>query len=115
MEKETKGELNMLITDRHGETINSLEAWGKQGKPASASHWVVGRSAYELASDWIEFLRTKAGNNFEDRREVIERYRKRFKPEPLPHPESTWNQLQEIRGEILKLFEKADAIVRSAK
>ncbi len=54
MEKETVEELNMLITDRHGEAIDSLEAWKIKGKPASESHWVVGRSAYELASAWIE-------------------------------------------------------------
>lgn len=30
-----------------------MEEWKEIGKPAAESHWVRGRSAYELAADWI--------------------------------------------------------------
>lgn len=34
--------------------IVSLADWERLGKPASRDHWREGRSAYELAADWIE-------------------------------------------------------------
>jgi hypothetical protein len=42
------------ILSRNGDPITSLLDWEKLGKPASEHHWVEGRSAYELARDWIE-------------------------------------------------------------
>lgn len=45
---------DMWFRDRHGTEIASLEDWARLGKPASADHWKPGRSAYELASDWLE-------------------------------------------------------------
>jgi hypothetical protein len=44
----------MRFSDRHGVEIASLEDWARLGKPASTDHWKRGRSAYELAADWIE-------------------------------------------------------------
>lgn len=44
----------MEFTDRHGNTISNLTDWETLGKPAAEHHWVEGRSAYELAADWIE-------------------------------------------------------------
>jgi hypothetical protein len=44
----------MRFRDRHGKEIASLDDWARLGKPASADHWKPGRSAYELAADWIE-------------------------------------------------------------
>jgi hypothetical protein len=44
----------MEITGRHGEAIKSVDDWQKHGGPASATHWKPGRSAFELASDFIE-------------------------------------------------------------
>ena len=39
--------------DKHGGgEITSLESWRKYGQPASALHWVPGRSAMELAAAW---------------------------------------------------------------
>lgn len=44
----------MQITNRDGVPINSLEDWKQHGAPVSEGHWKPGRSAYELAQDWIE-------------------------------------------------------------
>jgi len=44
----------MIIANRKGQTIDSLGGWESLGKPASVEHWKAGRSAYELARDWIE-------------------------------------------------------------
>ena len=44
----------MRFVDRHGTQIASLEDWKHLGKPAAESHWKPGRSAYELASAWID-------------------------------------------------------------
>lgn len=44
----------MQFTNRRGVAIRSLDDWASLGKPASAEHWKCGRSAYELARDWIE-------------------------------------------------------------
>lgn len=42
------------VVNRAGDSITSLAAWEKFGGPAADRHWVEGRSAYELALDWIE-------------------------------------------------------------
>jgi hypothetical protein len=44
----------MRFLSRDDTEITSLEEWGQLGKPASDHHWKPGRSAYELAADWIE-------------------------------------------------------------
>jgi hypothetical protein len=44
----------MRFFDRDGAVIRSLDDWKRLGKPASESHWKPGRSAYELAHDWID-------------------------------------------------------------
>ena len=44
----------MQVVNRKDEPIHSLEEWKTRGKPASDKHWSEGRSAYELAADWIE-------------------------------------------------------------
>src|SRR5882672_8081570 len=44
----------MELTNRSGASIRSLDDWATLGKPASEDHWKPGRSAYELARDWIE-------------------------------------------------------------
>ena len=44
----------MEFTNRQGQAIGSLEDWASLGKPASADHWTPGRSAHELARDWVE-------------------------------------------------------------
>ena len=44
----------MRFANRHGLEIASLDAWHRLGKPAAEHHWKPGRSAYELAADWIE-------------------------------------------------------------
>jgi hypothetical protein len=44
----------MRFTSRHDEEIRSLDEWAHLGKPAADRHWKPGRSAYELAADWIE-------------------------------------------------------------
>src|SRR5262249_36626687 len=44
----------MVLSNRHGRAIRSLEDWASLGKPASDDHWRAGRRAYELARDWIE-------------------------------------------------------------
>lgn len=43
----------MIIQNRHGERFASLDDWRDLGGPASASHWVDGRSAKCLAEAWI--------------------------------------------------------------
>src|SRR5689334_5394001 len=43
----------MRFVGRHGEEIRSLDDWARLGKPAAEHHWVPGRSAYELAADWL--------------------------------------------------------------
>jgi hypothetical protein len=42
------------LRNRKGVPITSLNDWATLGKPASAEHWKPGRSAYELAHDWME-------------------------------------------------------------
>src|SRR4051812_24343798 len=42
------------VTGRSGHRIETLEDWRKHGGPASTKHWKPGRSAYELAADWID-------------------------------------------------------------
>src|SRR4051794_28713783 len=44
----------MRFVDRHGAEILSFKDWKRLGKPAAEHHWVKGRSAYELAADWID-------------------------------------------------------------
>ncbi len=44
----------MEFTNRKGVAIKSLDDWASLGKPASPKHWKPGRSAFELARDWIE-------------------------------------------------------------
>jgi hypothetical protein len=44
---------NPVIVNRRNEPITSVEAWGTRAPPASAEHWVDGRSAKELAKAWI--------------------------------------------------------------
>jgi hypothetical protein len=44
----------MGFHNRDGEDIASLNAWHRLAKPAAEHHWKEGRSAYELAKDWIE-------------------------------------------------------------
>lgn len=66
------------------------------------------------ATDWDVFLKMKAGANYEDRRAVIERYRKHFNPKPLPNPEELWKELQYIRTQVVELFAQADDVIRRA-
>src|SRR4051794_30815119 len=44
------------IVSRHSPpvAITTHAEWRLHGGPASGDHWVQGRSAWELASDWIE-------------------------------------------------------------
>lgn len=44
----------MQVVNRDGFPITSLDDWERLGKPAAPEHWKQGRSAYELAADWIE-------------------------------------------------------------
>ena len=44
----------MRFVSRDGTEIRSLEEWRRLGGPAAEHHWKPGRSAYELAADWIE-------------------------------------------------------------
>jgi len=44
----------MRFCNRKGIEIDSLDDWQALGNPASKDHWKPGRSAYELAADWIE-------------------------------------------------------------
>ena len=44
----------MRFVNRDGQEIRSLEEWRVLGKPAGSDHWRPGRSACELATDWIE-------------------------------------------------------------
>jgi hypothetical protein len=42
------------FTNRDDQQIASLDDWRRLGGPAVEHHWKPGRSAYELASAWIE-------------------------------------------------------------
>lgn len=44
----------MHITGRKSQAITSVDAWQQHGGPMSVEHWKKGRSAYELAADFIE-------------------------------------------------------------
>lgn len=44
----------MRFLSRHDESIETLEQWKVRGAPAGATHWKAGRSACELARDWVE-------------------------------------------------------------
>jgi uncharacterized protein DUF6946 len=44
----------MDFENREGRPIRALDDWEHLGKPASSDHWKPGRSAYELARDWID-------------------------------------------------------------
>jgi hypothetical protein len=44
----------MHVVNRTGTEIRSVCEWGTLAKPAAERHWVEGRSAYELAADWID-------------------------------------------------------------
>ena len=46
--------MSVRFANRSGEEIGTLEDWRVLGKPAADRHWKPGRSAYELAADWIE-------------------------------------------------------------
>lgn len=46
--------MKLKVTGRSGDRIRNMEDWQKHGGPASSKHWKPGRSAYELAADWIE-------------------------------------------------------------
>lgn len=44
----------MRLCSRDHQAITTLDDWKVLGKPASPTHWKPGRSAFELASDWID-------------------------------------------------------------
>lgn len=44
----------LRILGRDGTPITTHDGWKVHGKPASEGHWVPGRSAWELAADWID-------------------------------------------------------------
>lgn len=44
---------SMRFVSRHGEPITTLDEWRTLGRPAAEHHWQEGRSALELAQDWI--------------------------------------------------------------
>jgi hypothetical protein len=44
----------MQFFNRSEQEIRSLKDWERLGKPAARHHWKPGRSAYELAADWID-------------------------------------------------------------
>ncbi len=44
----------MEITGQDGQAIGTVDEWQKYGGPASDKHWKPGRSAYELAADFVE-------------------------------------------------------------
>lgn len=44
----------MRFVSRHDEPITTLEEWRTLGKPAADHHWQQGRSARELAEDWLQ-------------------------------------------------------------
>lgn len=44
----------MKIEGNHGDGIGTMEEWKEFAKPAADYHWTVGRSAYELAADWLD-------------------------------------------------------------
>lgn len=43
----------MRFEDRAGTPIRSHDEWRTYGGPAAAHHWKEGRSAFELARDWV--------------------------------------------------------------
>lgn len=43
----------MHFENHDGKPIRSLKDWERLGGPASRAHWKAGRSAYELATDWV--------------------------------------------------------------
>lgn len=43
----------MRLEGRTGAAITTLDEWEQFGGPSSAGHWVPGRSAFELAADWL--------------------------------------------------------------
>ena len=44
----------MDFFNHKGEAIADLDAWERLAPPAAADHWVEGRSAYEVARDWVD-------------------------------------------------------------
>jgi hypothetical protein len=46
--------MNLKVVGRQGKRIQTIEEWRQHGGPASVTHWKPGRSAYELAAEWIE-------------------------------------------------------------
>ena len=46
--------MSLRFENNEGEQITSFEEWRDLAPPAGAHHWVDGRSAAELARDWIE-------------------------------------------------------------
>jgi hypothetical protein len=44
----------MVIRNRAGDVIRSLEDWEALAPPASATHWKDGRSAKALAKAWMD-------------------------------------------------------------
>ena len=46
--------MNLQVTGRNGLRIRTMDEWRLHGGPASSTHWKPGRSAYELAADWLE-------------------------------------------------------------
>ena len=53
----------MRFRNQAGAGINSLAEWKDLGKPAATHHWAEGRSAAELARDWIEGNATRRAAN----------------------------------------------------
>src|SRR4051794_22156244 len=45
---------DVSLTNRRGEAIRDLDAWGELAGPASYKHWKPLRSAYELARAWVD-------------------------------------------------------------
>src|SRR3712207_1041067 len=43
----------MQITGRQGQPIKTIDDWHKHGGPAATTHWKPGRSAFELAAEFI--------------------------------------------------------------
>lgn len=44
--------MRMKLKGRKGDEILSFTDWESYGKPAKASHWIEGRSAWEMAREW---------------------------------------------------------------
>ena len=66
----------------------------------------------KLASDWDAFLRRRAGPNYALRKAKLDEYVSHFKPRVHTHPEKTWQELQQIRAQIVALFGEADKVIR---